>query len=192
LLTNIHLKYECCAVVVDNFNNLLDNVFYICAMIENIIIREAVPADYTRVLALIKELAAFEKEPDAVDVTVEELLEGASGATPLFTCFVGEVAGRIAGIALCYFRFSTWKGKTVHLEDLIVTENMRGMGLGKKLYDRVLLYAHAHNVRRVEWVVLDWNTNAIGFYERTGAIMDKSWYLAQLNKTALQRYISNL
>jgi GNAT superfamily N-acetyltransferase len=192
LLTNIHLKIECYIVVVDNFDNLLDYVIYICNVNENIIVREAALTDYTRVLELIKELAAFEKEPDAVEITVEELLTGASGANPSFTCFVGEVSGRIEGIALCYFRFSTWKGKTVHLEDLIVTENMRGIGLGQKLYDRVLLYAHDHNVRRVEWVVLDWNTNAIRFYKRTGATIDKHWYLAQMNQTALQHYISNL
>lgn len=161
-------------------------------MKESIIIREATLTDYKRVLELIKELATFEKEPDAVAVTVDELIAGASGSHPLFTCFVGEVAGNIEGIALCYFRFSTWKGKTVHLEDLIVTKEMRGIGLGKKLYDRVLLYAHEHDVRRVEWVVLDWNKNAIQFYERTGATIIKDWYLAQMDKETLNDYIANL
>jgi GNAT superfamily N-acetyltransferase len=176
----------------NNFNKSLASVIYICAMNQTINIREAAPADYNRVLELIQELATFEKEPDAVEVTVEELIASASGSSPLFTCFVGEVDGRIEGIALCYFRFSTWKGKTVHLEDLIVTEHMRGIGLGKQLYDRVLKHAHKHQVRRVEWVVLDWNTNAIKFYERTGATMIKDWYLAQMNETALQKYIHSL
>lgn len=161
-------------------------------MNEHIIIRDALPGDYIRVLELIRELAKFENEPDAVTITVNDMISGGAGENPLFKCFVGEVAGRVEGIALCYFRFSTWKGKTVHLEDLIVTEKMRGIGLGKALYSSVLAYAHSEGVKRVEWVVLDWNTNAINFYERTGATIIKDWYLAQMDEVALQQYINNL
>lgn len=156
------------------------------------VIREAQPQDYPRVLELITELAVFEKEPDAVIITAQDLIDGAAGDNPLFTCFVATVAGVVEGIALCYFRFSTWKGKTVHLEDLIVTQRMRGTGLGKKLYDRVMLHAHSHNVQRVEWVVLDWNTNAIAFYERSGATMIKDWYLAQMDAQSLENYIKTI
>lgn len=154
-------------------------------------IREAKREDFPRVLELITELAVFEKEPDAVEVTVSELEKNGLGENAIFKCFVGLYNGHIEGISLCYPRFSTWKGKTIHLEDLIVTEKMRGKGLGKALYDEVLKYAHQENVRRVEWVVLDWNTNAVAFYERTGATMEKDWYLAQMDKKSLEKYINS-
>ena len=109
-------------------------------------VRPARSDDYPRVLELITELAVFEKEPDAVEVTVEELQKHAASNPPLYNCFVGEYDGKIEGIALCYPRFSTWKGKTIHLEDLIVTEKMRGKGLGKALYDRVLTHAQEQKV----------------------------------------------
>ncbi|BAO54468.1 GNAT family N-acetyltransferase [Nonlabens marinus] len=152
-------------------------------------IRPAVKEDYPRVLELIQELATFEKEPDAVEVTVEELQKHASETPPLFTCFVGEYHGEIEGIALCYPRFSTWKGKTIHLEDLIVTDHMRGKGLGKALYNKVLEFAQEQNVRRVEWVVLDWNTSAIEFYKSSGASIIPGWHLAQMDKTSLAQYL---
>ncbi|MEN8816979.1 MAG: GNAT family N-acetyltransferase [Nonlabens sp.] len=152
-------------------------------------IREARKEDFPRVLELITELAIFEKEPNAVEVTVNELENNGLGENAIFKCFVGLYKGNIEGISLCYPRFSTWKGKTIHLEDLIVTEKMRGKGLGKALYDEVLKYAHQENVRRVEWVVLDWNTNAIAFYESTGATMEKDWYLAQMDEKSLDKYI---
>ncbi|MFT5926802.1 MAG: GNAT superfamily N-acetyltransferase [Rubritalea sp.] len=153
-------------------------------------VREAVKKDYPRVLELITELAIFEKEPDAVEVTREELETNGLGAEAIFMCFVGLYEGNIEGISLCYPRFSTWKGKTIHLEDLIVTEKMRGKGLGKALYDKVLKYAHDQKVRRVEWVVLDWNKNAVEFYESTGATIVKDWYLAQMDQKSLDNYIN--
>lgn len=161
-------------------------------MNESILIREAVPADYERVLELITELAVFEKEPEAVIITVEDLINGARGDYPLFTCYVAVYNGVIEGMALCYFRFSTWKGKSVHLEDLIVSEKMRGKGLGKKLYDRVMQYAFLHGVKRVEWVVLEWNTPAIKFYEKSGAKIIKDWYLAQMDEVSLKNYLDKL
>lgn len=153
-------------------------------------IREAVKEDFPRVLELITELAVFEKQPHAVEISLKELEDGGMGKHPLFKCFVGSYNGRIEGMSLCYPRFSTWKGKTIHLEDLIVTEKMRGKGLGKALYTQVLQYAYDQNVRRVEWVVLDWNTNAVDFYERTGAVMEKDWYLAQMDQKALKKYLN--
>ena len=152
-------------------------------------IRPAVAKDYPRVLELIQELATFEKEPDAVEVTIDELQQHAAAKPPLFTCFVGEYEGKIEGIALCYPRFSTWKGKTIHLEDLIVTEKMRGKGLGKALYNQVLEFAHEQNVRRVEWVVLEWNKGAIDFYESSGATVLPGWYLVQMDGVSLAQYL---
>jgi GNAT superfamily N-acetyltransferase len=154
-----------------------------------IYIRPARLEDYPRVLELIQELATFEKEPDAVEVTVEELQKHALSEPPLFTCFVGEYDGKIEGIALCYPRFSTWKGKSIHLEDLIVTEKLRGKGLGKALYNRVLEHAYEHRVRRVEWVVLEWNKGAIDFYENSGATIVPGWHLVQMDETSLAQYL---
>ena len=152
-------------------------------------VREAIIEDYPRVLELIHELATFEKEPDAVQVNVEELIKHGSGDHPLFKCFVGLYKERIEGIALCYPRFSTWKGKTIHLEDLIVTQEMRGVGLGKALYNQVMNYAFEQQVKRVEWVVLDWNTSAIEFYKNTGATILEDWNLAQMDEESLKKYV---
>jgi hypothetical protein len=155
-------------------------------------LRKATTDDMPRVLELIKELAIFEKEPDAVEVTVEELISQGFSKQPLFKCFVGLIDGGIEGIALCYPRFSTWKGRTIHLEDLIVSKEHRGKGLGKALYNEVLKYGHQQGVRRVEWVVLDWNTHAIDFYKSTGASLSTEWNIAQMDKSALDTYIQAL
>ncbi len=156
-----------------------------------LIIRNANNQDMAQILDLIKELAVFEKEPDAVVVTVEDLQNEGFGKNPLFTCFVAELNKEIVGMALCYFRFSTWKGRTVHLEDLIVKEALRGKGIGEKLYAEVLKFAYKNKVKRVEWAVLNWNTPAIKFYERTGATVLKDWYIAQMDEQALKKYVKN-
>lgn len=154
-----------------------------------IAVKEAQLEDYPRILELIQELAIFENEPDAVEVTVDELIKNGTGEYPLFRCFVAWYNNKIEGIALCYPRFSTWKGKTIHLEDLIVTQSMRGKGLGIALYKQVMKYAYDQRVRRVEWVVLDWNENAINFYEKSGATILKDWHLAQMSEDALRNYV---
>lgn len=152
-------------------------------------IREATREDFPRVLELIKELAHFENEPESVQISIQELIESGTGKTPLFICFVGIYDNSIEGIALCYPRFSTWKGKTIHLEDLIVTEKMRGRGIGQALYDSVLHYAYSQNVRRVEWAVLDWNYDAIRFYKKSGATILEDWNLVQMDESTLKNYI---
>jgi GNAT superfamily N-acetyltransferase len=154
-------------------------------------IYKATEADMPEVLELIKELAVFEKEPDAVDVIVDDLLKEGFRKNPLFTCFVAKVENEIAGMALLYYRFSTWKGRTVHLEDLIVKESMRGKNVGKALYSEVIKYGHENGVKRIEWVVLDWNKPAIKFYENTGAKLQKDWYLAQMDQEGIKNYIEN-
>ncbi|MCP4055077.1 MAG: GNAT family N-acetyltransferase, partial [Mesoflavibacter sp.] len=138
-------------------------------------IRFAKQSDMPKVLELIKELAVFEKEPDAVIVTEKDLIEHGFGKNPLFTCFVAESEQEIVAIALIYFRFSTWKGKTVHLEDLIVKQEFRGQGLGTLLLDEVIKYGYSQGVQRICWEVLDWNTSAINFYEKQGAKILKDW-----------------
>ena len=144
-----------------------------------------------RVLELIQELAVFEKQPHAVEVTVEDLERDGFGPQPLFQILVAELDGKIPGIALFYNRYSTWKGKTIHLEDLIVSEKYRGSGIGMKLYKAVMEEAKVQNVRRVEWNVLDWNAPAISFYEKTGAVVFKDWLVAQMDEKGLTAFLEN-
>lgn len=154
------------------------------------IIRKGKKPDMPQVLNLIKELAAFEKEPDAVVVTVDDLIRDGFKKNPLFKIYVAEIDGEIVGMAFIYARYSTWKGKTIHLEDLIVKKDKRGLGIGKALYLRVMEYAYKKKVKRVEWVVLDWNTTAIDFYKSTGATILTDWHLAQMDDNALKNYIN--
>ena len=154
-------------------------------------IRDAQKADMHEVLLLIKELAVYEKAPEAVEVTVEDLQRDGFGDEKLFTCFVAEAEGEIQGTALIYFRYSTWKGKTVHLEDLMVRKAFRGKGLGAALYKKVMGFAQENRVKRVEWAVLNWNQNAIDFYEKTGATILKDWYLAQFDEKSLKNYLQS-
>jgi GNAT superfamily N-acetyltransferase len=158
----------------------------------NISVRLSTPVDMPQVLRLIKELAAFEKEPDAVTITEDTLINEGFGKNSLFTCFVAEVKEEIVGMALVYDRFSTWKGRSIHLEDLVVNEKMRGTGVGKALYTKVIKYAAERNVKRLEWVVLDWNKNAIDFYEKSGAVLLKDWYLVQMDENGIKNYITTL
>lgn len=133
------------------------------------------------VLELIKELAAFEKQPDAVEVTADDLVRDGFSEKPLFQTIVAESNGNIVGMALYYNRYSTWKGKTIHLEDLIVTEAMRGKGIGLALYSEIIKMGKTDGVRRIEWNVLDWNTPAIEFYRKTGASILDDWLVAQMD-----------
>ena len=134
-------------------------------------IRKGNSEDMKSVLELIHELAIFENEPDAVVITVNDLVRDGFGEKPLFHVFVAEIENNqkekeIVGIALYYYRYSTWKGKTIHLEDLIVKEKMRGTGLGSALYSEIMQQGKRDNGRRVAWKVLEWNTPAGIFYEK--------------------------
>ena len=158
----------------------------------DITIRNARKEDMTQVLQLIKELAVFEREPDAVEISVEELQRDGFGPQPAFHCFVAEIDEKIAGMALVYPRYSTWKGKAIHLEDLIVSENMRGGGIGSELFTAVIKYSYKKGVKRIEWNVLDWNEPAITFYEKNGATVLREWDVVQLNEQGIKNYIANL
>ena len=157
-----------------------------------LIIRNAKKEDMQQVLSLIKELAHFEKEPDAVEVTQDDLEKDGFGKTPLFHCFVAEVNSKIEGIALVYKRYSTWKGKALHLEDLIVSEAARGLGLGSALLDEVVKYGHNLGVKRINWEVLNWNEPAIVFYEKKGAAIKRDWNVVHLDEKGIKNYISKL
>ncbi|WP_054852095.1 GNAT family N-acetyltransferase [Olleya sp. ITB9] len=155
-------------------------------------IRLAQKKDVTSILGLIQELADFEKEPNAVLVTEADLLQHGFGDQPLFTCFVAEKDEKVVAIALVYIRFSTWKGKTVHLEDLMVNQEHRGSGLGTLLLNEVIKYGHNLGVKRICWEVLDWNDPAIKFYESKGATLLKDWYLVQMDEASINNYIENI
>ncbi|EIJ37831.1 sortase-like acyltransferase [Galbibacter orientalis DSM 19592] len=154
-------------------------------------IRLAEEKDMSQVLELIQELADFEKEPEAVEVSVEDLVNDGFGENPLFKCFVGEVNNKIEGMALFYNRYSTWKGKTIHLEDLVVRKSSRGTGLGSALFAEVIKYGHNLGVKRIEWVVLDWNTPAVKFYEKNGANILRDWDTVQLDEQGIKNFIAN-
>ncbi|MFT5213439.1 MAG: GNAT superfamily N-acetyltransferase [Polaribacter sp.] len=147
--------------------------------------------DMQAVFNLITELAIFEKEPEAVAITVDDLVIDGFSETPKFKVYVAEQGNNIIGIALFYERFSTWKGRTIHLEDLIVTKSKQKIGAGKALYTAVLKHAYDNNFNRVAWEVIDWNTNAIDFYKSTGATYLNDWSVVQMNKENLAKFIQN-
>ncbi len=152
-------------------------------------IRKGKISDMSAVLGLIQELAVFEKEPDAVVLTVADLERDGFGENPLFHTFVAEVNGEIMGMALYYYRYSTWKGKTIHLEDLIVKEAYRGTGTGLALYTEIMKQGKKEGVRRIEWNVLDWNEHAIRFYEKSGAKLLDDWRVVQMDEDGIKRFL---
>lgn len=152
------------------------------------IIRKGTAADMKSVLELIQELATFEKEPDAVVITEDDLIRDGFGTNPLFHVFVAEVGLKIVGIALYYYRYSTWKGKTIHLEDLVVKQSMRSIGIGYALYSEIMKQGKKDGVRRIEWAVLDWNTPAIEFYKKTGAKVLDDWRVAQMDEKGIAEF----
>ncbi|MCA0234251.1 MAG: GNAT family N-acetyltransferase [Bacteroidetes bacterium] len=146
-----------------------------------ITIRKGTPEDVPQVFALVQELALYERAPEQVTNTPEMMLKDGFGSEPIFGLFVAEVDGQIVGISLYYYRYSTWKGKRLYLEDLIVTESMRGHGLGKMLLDTTVQEAKDTNCTGVMWQVLDWNEPSIKFYERYGARLDGEWINCHLD-----------
>ena len=138
-------------------------------------IRKAVKEDCPRILELIHELAVYENAPDEVTVSLKEMEACGFGDKPVWGALVTEVNNEIVGIALYYDRYSTWKGRRLYLEDLIVTEKMRGSGLGKLLLDELIVYAKENKYNGVVWQVLDWNEPAINFYKKYNAEFDAGW-----------------
>ena len=158
----------------------------------NIRIRAGEKADMPSVYRLIQELADFEKEPNAVELTLENLIEDGFGKTALFETFVAEIDKNIVGMALFYPRYSTWKGPSIHLEDLIVDQDKRGLRIGSQLYAKVIEYGYKMGVKRIEWAVLDWNTPAIEFYKKTGATILSDWNTVQMSEKAIKNYVESL
>lgn len=144
-------------------------------------------ADLPEILKLIKELADYEKAPAEVEVTVEEMENWGFGKNKIFDFFVAEKNGVIVGLALYYYKYSTWKGKCLFLEDIIVTEKMRGKGIGKLLFDKIVEVAKSDKVRRLEWQVLEWNEPAIRFYKKYNATLDPEWLNGKLTNHQLAK-----
>jgi GNAT superfamily N-acetyltransferase len=141
----------------------------------SIIVRKAVKEDCTRILELIVELAVYEKEPDAVTVTLAHFIESGFGEKPVWWAFVAEVDGIVQGFALYYIRYSTWKGQRMYLEDILVTDAARGKGLGKLLFDQLVIEAKEKNFSGIVWQVLEWNEPAINFYKKYETKFDADW-----------------
>lgn len=159
---------------------------------QEIVIRDARREDMESVHRLIRELARFEKSPDAVKVTVDQLIEDGFQAQPKFKCWVAEQGTDIVGMALVYARYSTWVGPVLHLEDLVVTDSRRGLGIGSRLLDEVVRYGHAIGVKRISWEVLDWNDPAIAFYEERGARVLRDWDVVQLDEAGIKAYLDTV
>ena len=138
-------------------------------------IRDAVLEDCPRLMELIRELASFEKAPQEVTVSMEEFEDAGFGINPVWWAFVAEYNGHIVAMSLYYIRYSTWKGRRLYLEDIIVTEEMRGMGIGKELLDHTINYAKENGFSGMMWQVLDWNKPAIDFYKKYDTKLDEEW-----------------
>lgn len=154
----------------------------------SVIIRKGLPADVEVTLTLVKELAAYENAPNEVEVTIKEMTNWGFGTDHIFDFYVAETNNTIIGIAIYYFKYSTWKGKCLFLEDIIVTESQRGNGIGKLLFNKIIEVAKESKVRRMEWQVLDWNKTAIDFYKKYDATLDGEWINCKLTNHDLEKF----
>lgn len=143
-------------------------------------IRKGTPTDIPELLNLIKELAAYENEPDAVTVTEEILLNDGFGEKPAFEFLVAEKDGTVVGIALYYYQYSTWKGRSLYLEDVIVKESERMQGIGGMLMNELISISKKEKMKRLDWQVLDWNQPAISFYKKYNTQFDNEWINCRL------------
>ena len=141
----------------------------------DIAIRPAVKEDCPRLMELVKELALYERALEEVTVSMEHFVESGFGKNPVWWAFVAETAGLIQGFALYYIRYSTWKGQAMYLEDILVTEKMRGNKIGNLLFERLIREAREKKLKRIVWQVLEWNEPAINFYRKYPVQFDKEW-----------------
>ena len=167
-----------------------------------VMIRKAEARDVPEMLALVKELALFEKEPEAVTVSEEHMREAGFGPRPVWWGWVAEVpAGSeqlaggsespiIVGMTVCYERYSTWRGRCLYLEDIIVTQHARGQRIGEKLFKACAAFAVEQGHHHMLWQVLDWNTEAMRFYERLGATFEPQWVNGRMTRSDIQKLVN--
>lgn len=156
-----------------------------------LLIRKGTPDDLPQALSLIQELASFENAPHEVVTTVAQMKEDGFGENPVFKMIVAELDGELVGLAVYFLKYSTWKGKGVYLDDLIVKELYRKHGIGKLLFNAVVEDSAALNARQLHWQVLDWNENAINFYKKYNATFDDEWINCKLSDIQLNDIIAN-
>ena len=156
------------------------------------IIRKGEKKDLPQVLDLVKELALFEKAPHEVINTVQQMEKDGFGENPIYSLFVAEEHGKIVGISIYYWRYSTWKGKRLYLEDLVVSESQRGKGVGKLLFDRTMQVAIDENCTGMMWQVLEWNEPAINFYKKYEAKLDDEWTNCNLEIGQIKKLLQEL
>jgi GNAT superfamily N-acetyltransferase len=154
----------------------------------NIELRFAKKEDCPRLMELVNELALYEKLPDEVTVSLQHFEDTGFGANPVWKAFVAEIDGLIIGFAIYYIRYSTWKGSRLYLEDLIVTEQYRGKGVGKLLFDRLIVETRERDYSGMVWQVLDWNEPALNFYKKYEANIEAGWLNGSLSKEQLLNY----
>lgn len=154
----------------------------------NLTIRIAQADDCPRILELINELALYEKAPEEVTVDLNHFIQAGFGENPVWKAFVAEVDEQIAGFALYYTRYSTWKGCRLYLEDFIVTAEMRGKGIGKVLFEKVIEEAKNEKYKGMVWQVLDWNQPAINFYNKYKANLESGWLNAALSEEQIKAF----
>ena len=152
-------------------------------------LRTAIQEDCPRLLELIKELALYEKAPEEVTVTLAEFIEAGFGNQPVWKAIVALDQDLIVGFALFYTRYSTWKGRRLYLEDFIITESYRGRGIGKLLFDSVILEAQENNYNGMSWQVLDWNEPALNFYNKYNAQTESGWLNASFSTDQLTKLL---
>ena len=155
---------------------------------ENLIIRKGRKEDLPAVLELIRELALFEKAPEQVTNTLDAMENDGFGEKPVFGLHVAELNSVIVGMALYFVKYSTWKGKGLYLDDLVVTEKHRGKGIGTKLLHAYLTIAKEINANQAHWQVLDWNAPAIELYKKMGASIEKEWLDCKLTAQQIREY----
>lgn len=158
---------------------------------EKFTIRKAIVEDCSQMLKLIEELALFEKAPLEVIIKKEDLETDGFGPNAIYDAFVAVEENKIIGLAIFYEKYSTWKGRSLYLEDLIVTEKERGKGAGKALFERIIKEAYNRESGRMEWQVLDWNQSAIDFYKSYGAELDPEWINGRFQKEQIQKFDFN-
>ena len=152
-------------------------------------IRQATREDVPAIFALVQDLAAFEKAADKVETSVERYLEDGFGENPVFRCLVADhPEDGVVGIALHYFGYSTWKGKLLYLDDLVIQENYRRQGIGRRLIDELVRVGLEENAHMMKWQVLDWNEPAIKMYESLGGIFDGEWIDVKITRAQMEAW----